>query len=75
MSKNANVVDVLTIMDKVKSLSPEDFDEGMLDEAVHQAASEDASAANNAGVQAQVVFLLERGYTVEDVLLLIGDVV
>lgn len=70
---NANVVDVLTIMDKIKTLTPEQTDEGLLDEAVHQLASEVASAANNGGFQSQVIYLLENGYTVDDVLLLLDD--
>lgn len=72
MSK-ASVVDIETCMNKIKSLTPEQTDEGLMDEAVHQLASEEASAANNGGFQSQVVYLLEHGYTVEDVLFLLDD--
>jgi hypothetical protein len=71
MSK-ASVADVLTIMDKIKTLTPDEID-GQLDEAVHHVASQEASEANNGGFQAQVIFLLERGLTVEDVLFLLDD--
>jgi hypothetical protein len=71
MSK-ASVADVLTIMDKIKTLTPDEID-GQLDEAVHHVASQEASEANNGGAQAQVIFLLEKGLTVEDVLFLLDD--
>jgi hypothetical protein len=72
MSK-ASVVDIATIMDKIKTLTPEQLDEGQLDEAVHHVASQEASEANNGGFQAQVIFLLEKGLTVEDVLMLLDS--
>jgi len=70
MSK-ASVTDIATIMEKIKVLPPGALDDGQLDEAVHHAASEEASAANNGGFQAQVIYLLEKGYTVADVLFLL----
>ena len=72
MSK-ANVVDIDKCMDKIKTLTPEQLDEGQLDEAVHHVASQEASEANNGGFQAQVIFLLEKGLTVEDVLMLLDS--
>jgi hypothetical protein len=72
MSK-ANVADIATIMDKIKALPPGALDDGQLDEAVHHVASQEASDANNDGVQAQVIYLLEKGLTVEDVLFLLDD--
>jgi hypothetical protein len=72
MSK-ASVVDIEACMAKVKALTPEQTDEGLLDEAVHHVASQEAREANNGGFQAQVIFLLEKGLTVEDVLFLFDD--
>ncbi len=72
MSK-ASVVDIETVMAKIRTLTPEQLDEGQLDEAVHHVASQEATDANNGGFQAQVIFLLEKGLTVEDVLFLLND--
>ncbi len=41
------------------------FDDGDLDDLVHDAKSQEASSINNEGVEAQVRFLLETGYTLE----------
>jgi hypothetical protein len=72
MSK-ANVVDIEKCMDKIKTFTPEQTADGLLDEAVHHVASQDATEANNGGFQAQVTYLLERGCTVEDVLMLLDS--
>lgn len=44
-----------------------DDDIGSLDEAVHDAASAEASEANNGGPSAQVDYLLRRGWTTKEV--------
>ncbi len=41
------------------------LDDGDLDDLVHDAKSHEASAINNEGTEAQVLFLLENGYTLE----------
>lgn len=47
----------------MKDLTPE-----MLDELVHEEASNQASNVNNAGVGEQVLFLLINGWSEEDIL-------
>lgn len=47
----------------------EDLDEDWLDSMVHGALSDEASSINNEGKYAQVMALLERGYTLEELLL------
>jgi hypothetical protein len=63
----------MAIMDRIKALPPGHLDEGLLEEAVHHAASEAACAVNNGGEKAQVIFLLEHGYTKDDVLFLLDS--
>lgn len=53
----------------IEELSNEEDAEGGLDEAVHAAASSEASHVNNAGMEAQVNYLIERhGWGHEDIL-------
>ena len=42
--------------------------EDSLDEAVHDTASEAASNANNGGLKAQIKYLLDHGWTVEELI-------
>jgi predicted house-cleaning noncanonical NTP pyrophosphatase (MazG superfamily) len=55
--------------DKIQTLIDKDTDvSDMLDEMVHEEASEMASAANNDGLKSQLEFLETRGISAENVL-------
>jgi hypothetical protein len=52
-------------MDEIEALlegQPHD----LLDDAVHDAKGEEAAAINNAGPPAQITYLMERGWTIDD---------
>jgi len=65
--------DVDDVMAKISAMPPDALDDGLLDEAVHSAASQEACEANNGGVRSQIVYLLEHGYAVADVMFLLNE--
>lgn len=63
----SQTADMITVMEFIKTLEPEKFDERALDEVVHDTAATQASDANNGGVKSQVAFLLSNGWTAETI--------
>jgi hypothetical protein len=61
---------VVKMMDKIRELGlPEEY----LDDAVHDAASQQASNVNNEGHEAQIRFLLGQGYGEQDLVNLLEN--